>query len=528
MATAQQISELFGWNGLGTSNAQMDLTPEQVLALTGISDWNAFQNGTFGSHENMGWVPIDGTGAGFQIGPYTDWNAEDRPFGGGPKFLDKYFMRYAPSMAGAVTADAQADAPTFMDKIAPFLPFLVAGGGALMSGMGAGAGAGAGAEMGTGAAWMEPGWQAAGLGGGGADLSTAATLLDMGMPAEQVAAELGLSQADMAMAQGMLSEGAPGMFLDPVTGSYLPYGSVSSVGSSLGGGSVFGGGASSAGSLAKSALGALFGGGGGAGGGNGAGMDLGTFLASRIFANKADKSVGEDIDQMFNRLQSANVMRPYEGQLAKGAMDRFNTDYLSPRLDELYGRTRETPYQDLIDTSSNGLQTLYNDPMSNPIMRAVQDKAAESIMRKSAAAGRLHGGSMPMELQDSLLATLGSQFSNLANPMNNSFNVATDAQSAHQNMGNQTMNALSNANQANWAGAGTMVNAGNAPLNAMGNLATTALGNQIASNPWRSGLAGTGQNMGTNAANGGNNSWQNNLINTGINKGLDWISGFFD
>jgi hypothetical protein len=112
--------------------------------------------------------------------------------------------------------------------------------------------------------------------------------------------------------------------------------------------------------------------------------------------------------------------------------------------------------------------------------------------------------------------------------MNQSFNTATDAQTAHQNVGNQTMNALSNANQANWAGAGTMVNAGNAPLNAMGNLANTALGNQIASNPWRSGLAGTGQNMGTNAANGGNNNWQNNLINTGINKGLDWISGFFD
>lgn len=222
------------------------------------------------------------------------------------------------------------------------------------------------------------------------------------------------------------------------------------------------------------------------------------FLLSRIFANKADKDVGQDIDQMFNRLADSNAFTPQKDAIVSGVMDRFNTDYLGPNLEDALNRSYAEPYADLAGTSSDLLQQLYTDPMSNPGYAAAMAQAGEGFARKSANLGRLQGGNFLSDSMSNAMATAANLQNTMAQPMNTSFSNAIQGNTAYQKLGLDTIAALSGANQSNMQGAGVMANTINTHVPGMGQLAQNSLGAQIALNPWRSGLAGLGQNMGAN------------------------------
>ncbi len=255
----------------------------------------------------------------------------------------------------------------------------------------------------------------------------------------------------------------------------------------------------------------IFGGGYGTVGGAIGG--LGGVGARMIGNNMVDKSIGRDINSMFDRLEGMSSLSPQQRQdLAGLAMQRYGRDYLDPEtMGSLMERFNDPSYQDLIDASSGGLQTLYNDPMSNPIMQAVADRSLEAIARKSASAGHLGSGNFQDNMQQGLMAALEGQFSNLAQPMNQSFSAATGAQSQRQGQAAQMINALNGANQTMWGGANQMIDNANAPMQAASNLAPTALQAQMLTNPTRANMADFGTSRATNDFN-----WQQELINQGL------------
>ena len=235
-----------------------------------------------------------------------------------------------------------------------------------------------------------------------------------------------------------------------------------------------------------------------------------------IGQNQVDKSIGEDIDDMFKRLQGMGLFSPEDRQgMADSAKQMMTSDVLGPRLDGLMAEYGQKPYQDLIDTSSRGLQQLYTDPMNNPIMQATANLTSENAMRRSAAGRGMNAGSMPDELQQALLAGLGGQFSNLANPMNTSFNYATDAQNNARKLPLDAIYQLNNINNTNSTRGTALANAYNAPMNAASNIANTALQARFATDPTRAIVA----NSGTSG------SAVNRVIDKGVDKVWDWITG---
>lgn len=152
----------------------------------------------------------------------------------------------------------------------------------------------------------------------------------------------------------------------------------------------------------------------------------------------------------------------------------------------------------LADTASKGLQNLYTDPMSNPLMSAVSNITRENTMRRSAAGRGLDSGSMPAELQDSLLASLAQNYSNIANPMNNSVNVGANWLNndigAATNLGTATTNAANNNIMAGSQGVQGSTGRLNAIANMSNPLATgaglyaNAATKGATQNPWASAL----------------------------------------
>lgn len=303
---------------------------------------------------------------------------------------------------------------------------------------------------------------------------------------------------------------------------------------------------------------------------SGAAKDIGSAIATMVGQNAVDKSVGKDIGQMFDRIQSSN---PFAGD--KNLISAVKGNITNPLgkqfLGDLYGRAGEfvNPYSGaattgfnrasslvsdpmqhagygLATTAARGLQDLYTNPMGNPLMQAVSRLTAENAARKSAAGRGLQAGSMPAEMQDALMAALASNYANIANPMNQSVNAgsnwyqgdvtgATNLGSSAASANAQAANTLANLVGAGTAGMNASTNAaqvgGNlstAHLAAMGQLANQALPYSIMTNPTRANIASAGQGAGEQSTiDRLGNLVTNKIAGSAVNRGLDYLGSLF-
>lgn len=272
-------------------------------------------------------------------------------------------------------------------------------------------------------------------------------------------------------------------------------------------------------------------------GGNASVSDIAALAGKLVGNNQIANSTSDIVGDWMDEIKDANNLSPeQQQQLANLGVDRFNSNYLTPELLQTLGnnfqndqyadiramgtqRLGETPYQDLIDTSSTGLQTLYNDPTANPIVAAAARMAGENAARKSSVKGHLNSGSFMAENQDALLASLATNFNNLASPMNQSFHAATGAQNSHQNLGKDLVNvagtlnnqnkqaqigalqALIQGNNTNWAGAQNAITSANSNQQALsGFIREVAAPAELTTNPVATGLGALYNQRGTNNA----------------------------
>jgi hypothetical protein len=183
--------------------------------------------------------------------------------------------------------------------------------------------------------------------------------------------------------------------------------------------------------------------------------------------NMADKSVEKDLKKWMDEIKGASpISEAQRTQLGGMAMDRFGQDFLSPRIEGLMGEYNERGQQ--ADDQYGRLAQLYDDPMSNPIMQAVSRLTAENAARKSAAGRGLNAGSMPAEMQDALMASLGQQYGNIANPMNATLGQLYQGQQVPVG----AINALGNATTGAAQQGASMINAGSGTQQALGNYIT--------------------------------------------------------
>lgn len=288
---------------------------------------------------------------------------------------------------------------------------------------------------------------------------------------------------------------------------------------------------------------------------SGAANDILGALGTMVSNNLVDKATAENIANVYNRIEKSNPFAN-DAQLIASVKDNLTNPEGKKFLHDLFARSDEfiNPFQDqaetgfnkaaslvsdpsqhagyrLANTAATGLSNLYTNPMSNPLMQAVARITAENSARRSSAGRGLNAGSMPAEMQDALLAALASNYSNIANPMNQSVSSGSDWYQGDTQAATQLGTAAANANQTaantfnSLAGAGTNAwnaatnsanvgaNAVNAHLAAMGNLATHELALRTATDPTIRNVYGAGNSS--------------SAISSLANRGLDFLSTLF-
>jgi hypothetical protein len=238
--------------------------------------------------------------------------------------------------------------------------------------------------------------------------------------------------------------------------------------------------------------------------------------------NMASNSVNDIINDYKDELKSLSPISDAERlELGDLAMGRFKKDYLTPEVVQLLGDeylNRGTQ----ADEQYGRLASLYDDPMSNPIMQAVSRLTAENAARKSAAGRGLNAGSMPAEMQDALMAALGQQYGNIANPMNQTLSTLYQGQQI-------PLNALKTLSDMNTQAANqgqSMINTASGTQQAMSNFMPSAFQASLAMDPTRMGLSTLGSYSGQQSGSGGTNMVDKvtgAVINKGIDKVLSWL-----
>lgn len=198
--------------------------------------------------------------------------------------------------------------------------------------------------------------------------------------------------------------------------------------------------------------------------------------------NNLDDAAGDMIDD-FDELNRFRTMGPEVSDLwrstsgldfAEGLMDRQD-EFINPYAEQaltgfnaaanLVDDPGSHPGWGLAATAGAGLEQLYTDPMSNPIMEAVSRLTAENASRRSAAGRGLNAGSMPAEMQDALLAALSQNYANIANPMNQSVQAGSGFYTNDVNAATGLGTGAAQANYQSGANLGNLINAGNNTYN---------------------------------------------------------------
>jgi len=282
MATAEQlIQQYFGWDSLPTVDGsgwngayETYITPDQAQALFNYGRSNGARVGTTSvGYGGDGWSWDSGNpqyadsllgqngqlfklsgGQGFSLTPVGGGGIVGLGDGGssGTGSVDgplRYQLTYAKGADGWNTAQGQmASHQDFMDRIAPYLPLLLAGGAMAIGGTGAGASSGADLFSGLGDTTADiVAGDSVGGAAGGADLfsglgdTTADITAGSGYGPGATVYEPGVGPAtDGASAfnaGNTLGEGglpgtlSPNSYWNPVTETEMPYGEVGSTGS---------------------------------------------------------------------------------------------------------------------------------------------------------------------------------------------------------------------------------------------------------------------------------------------------------
>jgi len=281
---------------------------------------------------------------------------------------------------------------------------------------------------------------------------------------------------------------------------------------------------------------------------------------------EVDKAIGKEFNQIYDRIEGSNPFAK-DQNLINSAKDSLTNPLGKSFLQDLYARGDEfiNPYASqakagfdkasslvsnpmqhsgyqLADTASRGLQNLYTDPMSNPLMQAVSNITSENAARRSAAGRGLNAGSMPAEMQDALLAALSQNYSNIANPMNQSVssgsnwyqgdvtgatNLGSSASAANAQAA-QSLAALAGAGASGMNASANLANAGqqavNAHLPAMRDMTGNQIDSSILTNPTRANIADAGQQGGSSTVlDQFGRAVTNKVAQSATNKVLDWI-----
>ena len=255
---------------------------------------------------------------------------------------------------------------------------------------------------------------------------------------------------------------------------------------------------------------------------NGSASDIAKLAAQLIGNNMAHNSTEDIINRYSKKIEQMSPISAAEReQLGDMGMARFGKDYLTPEvLDTLANEYTTT--RGRVDDQYGRLAQLYDDPMSNPLMQSVSRLTSENAARKSAAGRGLNAGSMPAEMQDALMAALGQQYGNIANPMNQTLSTLYQGQQVPLN----ALKTLSDMNTQAATQGQSMINTASGTQQAMSNFMPSAFQASLAMDPTRMGLSTLGSNAGTQSATGGTNT-MDKIINKGVDWGLNKIVGLF-
>jgi hypothetical protein len=187
-----------------------------------------------------------------------------------------------------------------------------------------------------------------------------------------------------------------------------------------------------------------------------------------VGSNLASKSIDKTLEKWADRIEeSSPLTREQQQELGGIGMGLAKKDYMSPgTYEQMMGDYGVTGSR--IGDQYGRLAGLYDDPMSNPIMQAVANLTAENTARRSAAGRGIQAGSFPAEMQEALMAALGQQYANIANPMNTTLSSLYSGQTNPM----KAIDTLSGANARSAQSASELIKAGSGTQNALGSYIT--------------------------------------------------------
>lgn len=237
-------------------------------------------------------------------------------------------------------------------------------------------------------------------------------------------------------------------------------------------------------------------------------------IADGVIANYVNNRKRDDRGQIIDEIAAQNQLR----DLAPTARSNLQSTLGLPEAQQLLSRLVEDPTHNagynLATVGSNELSDLYTDPMANPIMQAVSRTTAENAARRSAVGRGLNSGSMPAEMQDALMTSLGGQFGNLAGGYSQGINAGTGFYAADKNATAQALQAAMTPYQAQTQRGTAAANATNAHLGAIAGIAPQAYQTQMSTNS-----AVSGQNALAPVVNAATN-WAGDKLTS-------WLGGLF-
>lgn len=224
--------------------------------------------------------------------------------------------------------------------------------------------------------------------------------------------------------------------------------------------------------------------------------------AQLVGNNMASKSMDKLLKEYTQKIEDTSPITPEQrtrlGELGMSAAER---QYFTPGHEaELFGTYSNLGSQAL--SQYGRLAQLYDDPMSNPVMQAVARIAGENAARKSVApnARGLQSGSFQAEQQDALMAALGQQYANIANPMNTTLSSLYSGQQNPIRMYDTMSGADARAAQT----AGNLIQAGSGTQQTLGNFITNAaFPTAVAYDPTRMAMSTMGSRSGGSSADPG-------------------------